>query len=133
MSEAGYSADSAPVVVLLKGFIDEDLPTWKDVVRAIAVGVEKALLEELRVLGDTGLPQGAPPEHVRHVGRQQLSTHEMEAQNALQMTAERQRFAGASGWSFATDGARIGFRSRQNTLWVLPDNAAAWGPPVVTP
>ena len=126
----GVAADSVPLLEFLRSLMTHDLPMANDVVRAIGFAIEEALETEVLALSDGPLPSDVPTQHARVLDGGKLTTHEMEHSNAVHLAGTLIRMAGAQQLSFATDGARIGFKSRLNTAWVLPDNFSTWGPPV---
>ena len=114
--------------------MDEGLQMHEDLIREVGLGVEAALEKEFAIaMSAEGVPTDAPEEHVRSLGKVDPTPKAMEFRNAAHAQAVRDRLQhGPQRFSFATDGARIGFKQRQNTAWVFEDNFAVWGAPVVT-
>ena len=124
--------DTVPLLDFLEAVLRKGLAFYKDIIWNIANGIDRVLKAEVeKVIGAEGLPTGAPREHTRLCPGSGLTTHEMATRNARQMTTARCRMDGALQVSFATDGATVGKKARQNTLFALPDNYAVFGPPVV--
>ena len=105
----------------------------KDVVTAVAMGIEHAMHEEQAAWSEgRQVPDGAATTHLEPAGIDLMSAHEMAQMNLARMEAINTKIADAQFFSVVTDCAKVGFKSRQHIAFALPDNFAAWAPPVVT-
>ena len=130
LGDQGLPVAATPLMDFLEQLVSEDFSMWKDAVRNIGSALEKVMFAEVEEIGSL-VPMAFAEEHARLIRPSHLTTLDMANSNALQMQAAKERMQGAKRWSFATDAARIGFKSRQNTIFAAPDNFATWGPPVV--
>ena len=127
-----FPMQKVPLADFVEALTTADLQVMlMDVLRGIGFGVEAVLDAEFKALREDAGPKKIVEEHLRWPDAKGLTTHEMAASNVSIMQGVREVLQNAKQISFATDGARVGMKSRQDTLWVLPSNFAAWGPPTV--
>ena len=118
------------LVDLLVTLLGADLPTHKDLFLEIGLALDAQLRKEKTVL-DSGLPDSAGPEHLRPLTDEHLHAREISHTNVRILQAAQVEIGKFLNYSMATDAARTGLKSRQNTLLVLPSNSAFWAPPTV--
>jgi len=127
-----YPLDAVPIVEVLRVLMEENCDMYKDVMYWIGLGVEKQMEREVWVLAfDEPLAADAAAEHLRYPKGTHLCTSEMAAVNVSKLEVARDRVSKSNFLSLATDAARSGYKSRQNTAAVLPDNFSCWAPPAV--
>ena len=130
--ERGIPIDEVPLLELLNSMIQYDSHMLKDWISCIAGGVDAVLdAERQEWCEEMKMPDNAPVIHMDRAGGSDLDGHQMAWHNLQTLTAMAHRVAGVKNYSISTDAAKIGCKSRQNTLVVLPDNFASWGPPTV--
>lgn len=122
-----------PLIDLLSGMMEAKLPMWKDIVHQTACALEATLESELQALSDPEFdPAKVAEEHLRRPTGSGLTTQQMATANVARLEAIRERCVDRPNFfSIATDAAKVGFKSRQNSLIVLPDNSSSWAPPAV--
>ncbi|CAK0893625.1 unnamed protein product [Prorocentrum cordatum] len=120
-----HPLNAVPLVDFIEALLVNEVPAYKDVISAVAHGIESQLEVERAAVLQSGVPNGAPAEHLRRPPDKNLDTHEMARRNVARLHAANDKFAGALSLSVAFDGARVGCKARQNAVLALPCNFAA--------